>query len=377
MAATPAIGRIVRLRCSGLPLAFTCPGALRGSELRIDPHNDAADTGTATHEALQPLVEGRGLPWSRLSEIAAKHGVKEDELRALCGVAQKLWNDVRASFPGALSEASVSAEIAPGLILEGHLDGASFAPNAARGLDWKGGRKDRSYAQQLRGYCALLLKHATTVDEATLTALWIRTREAENYTMTRDELARWEGELRERVIEWDGVYHPGDHCTYCPRFHECQASREYLRSAVAVLADRDELGRIECEVESFTPDQLIQLKKKCATVSAYVERTEAAIRKHVHLNGDVVGTEERITLETANERDIDPTLAWPILEGLGFKDDDFAKVMTMSAAKIEKVISARAPRGEKGTAIKAAGELLERSGALTKYETKRLTIRRI
>jgi hypothetical protein len=367
-----AILKLKTIRCSALPLAFKCPGSLVPAELPIDPHNGAADTGTATHVALQPLTEGRSVVWSRIPEIAARFGVSETEVRVLCAIGVQLWEQVKDSFPNAMTEPPIEGQVAPGITLTGHLDFVSIAPNAVRGGDWKTSRKDPDYSAQLRGYAALLLLHATHVPEATLTAFWLRTREFENYTMTRAELERWLNELRERVLDWNGVYHPGEHCEYCPRFHECRAAREYARAAVAVVTD---LPRTD--LSAYTPDQLITLKKKCSMVADYADRVNKALKAHVVKHGDIVGTDERITLTTQEEREIDPLLAWPVLTAAGFTDEDMAAVMSMSASKIDKRVAEKTPRGEKGRAVQAIGERLEACGALRREESKRLTIRRI
>lgn len=366
------------LRCSSLPRVFRCPGSALPPRVRIDPYNPAASLGTAVHEALRTLAESGRVPWALLGQLAARYGVAETELRMLAGAAAKLWTDVKDSFPGAVTEAAIEATF-HGVRLTGHVDLLSLAARRARGGDWKSGRKDSDHSQQLRGYAALI--HAAApdpLDEVTMTALWLRTREIENYTMDRTDYARWQQEFRERLTEWDGVtYHPGDDCQHCPRVHECAHGRAYLQSAVAVVADRQALGEVECEIERFTPDELIGLLRKCAMVEAYAKRAREAIRQHVERHGgELTGTDDKLAIETRAEREIDPLAAWPVLERAGFTDEDLAACVRMRASIIDQVVASKTARGKKGEAIKALNKELEDAGAMTRAATAYLNVRR-
>ena len=72
------------LRASSMPLAFGCPGSVRRPSVPIREDSDAADLGTAFHEAIRSLVEGRGLDFDELGDVADRYHVEVGELRMLC-----------------------------------------------------------------------------------------------------------------------------------------------------------------------------------------------------------------------------------------------------------------------------------------------------
>ena len=131
--------------------------------------NEAASTGTAAHEGLQALAERGAIDWDSLDGIAARHGVEAKEVRILCALGTKLWKRVGDTFRGALAEVSLSSEVAPGFVVTGHVDLLSVQGTVARAADWKTGRKDSDYSQQMRGYAALILLDNPDLTEVTVT----------------------------------------------------------------------------------------------------------------------------------------------------------------------------------------------------------------
>src|SRR6185295_1742160 len=218
----------LEVRASGAPLAFACPGSVRAPVLPVSDESGAARLGTAAHVALRDLVETGAINWAQIPELAARYDVNPDELRALCGMATKLWPTLAPSFPNAMTELALDAELVTPrgtpYALTGHIDLISIRGTVARAGDWKTGRRDSNYAQQMRAYAALLLLEDPDLTEATSTVIWVRDGEVESYTMDRAKLAAWRAELETHVIDWDGVFHPStDGCGFCRRSHECDA----------------------------------------------------------------------------------------------------------------------------------------------------------
>lgn len=361
------------VRASALPIAFRCPAAVRRATLPVNAANDAADNGTAAHDALRTLPSTNRIDWEGIPAIAQKYGADPNETRMLVAQGAKLWNQVRESFEGAYTEASLTYEVLPGFTLTGHADLLAISQTSMRVGDWKTGRKDADHSHQFKAYAAMALLSSPDINEVTGTGLWVRDKEIENYTLDRTSVAAWLDELRERVIEWDGVYHPGKQCAYCPRNHECEAANAMIRRDVAVIADKSLVARLECDIALMPAAELIDVFHKADLVVKFAGRVRDAIKKHVEDNGDIVAGGTRLSITEEERRELDPLITFPILtEQLGFGDEDLAQVMKLSVSKIEKVVSARAPKGEKGREVKKAGELLEAGGAVTRNTTTKL-----
>lgn len=374
---------MIEIRASRAPLAFACPGSIRPASIALSAEGTASRVGTATHAALQVLAESGSIDWDGIPELAARHDVNPEEVRILCGMASKLWPTLSPSFPGALTEVYLSADRqatdGTQYALTGHADILSISGTVARVGDWKTGRHDANYAQQMRAYAALALLDDHTLTEATATVIWIRDGEIENYTMKREALRPWLSELEERVVAWDGVFHPGGHCDgqFCPRSHECEASKALVRRDVAAISSRELVARAEAELATMAPDELIELHRKADLVKRYAERIDDAIRLHVLEHGAVKGTQgTMLTIDASVRREINPVAAWPVLEAAGFVDEDFAECMDLRISRVEKRVAEKAGRGNGAAAIRELKSKLDEAKAVSTRETYHLKERR-
>lgn len=367
---------ILTLRCSSLPLAFRCPASVRRGDLVLNETNDASAAGTATHDVLRGLPDRGFISWDAIPEIAARHGAAADEVRVLSALGAKLWPQIAGSFPNAVAEVGLQSEIAPGVTLMGHADLFTVTADVARGLDWKSGRKDSDYSHQMRGYCTLIALDNPDVQEVSFTLGWIRDQEIETYRMTRAEVFAWLRELVETVVNWDGVYRPGDHCAHCPREHECAARNALVRRDVAAFTDKALVYRAEAELATMTAAEIIELEEKAANVERYAGRVRDAVKLHVLKNGDIEANGKRLTIETEERRQLDPILAWPVLESAGFVDDDFASCMDLRISKVEKRVAEKAGKGRGASAVRDLKEKLSAAKAVEVKEVQKLAHKR-
>jgi hypothetical protein len=368
------------LRASGMPLAFLCPGSARPATLPINEDMAAGRLGSAVHEALRTLAETGSVPWASIPEIAARHLVGVEEVRILCGQAANLWPTLAPSFPDAMTEVPLSANFigrnGEQIHLTGHADLLSVRGTVARLGDWKTGRIDVDHGQQMRAYAALALLENTDLTEVTVTVIWIRDGEIENYTMRADGLSSWTRELIERVAEWDGTFRPGRHCTRCHRSHDCEAATAMARRDVAIIADRAMVARAEAELSTMAPADIVELRRKADLVKRYAYRVEDAIKAHVLANGDVVADGVRLTIDTIEKRELDTAAAWGVLESAGFDDKDFADTVSIPISKVEKRVAEKAGRGNGAAAVRELKTKLEAAGAVLTKETHLLKEKR-
>lgn len=364
--------QLIQIRASAMPRAVLCPGSVRRGRLLIDATSEPADLGSAAHEAFRPLAEGVAIEWDSLPGIADRWNVSAEELRMLVALARKLWDRVKDSFKDALTEVPLSTAIAPGVELTGHADLVSISGRAARIGDWKTGRKDSDYSHQMRAYAALALRDNPDLEEATATILWVRDGEIENYTMTRADAEAWLHAVRQRVVEWDGVYRTGSHCSYCPRLHECEASTAMARRDAATLLDVDAVTAIA----SMDPERVVELYQKVLLVEQCAERVREAVRVRASADGPITANGFAIGLEPEERRSLDVLKAWPVLEAQDFTDEDYAACIEIRPAKLDKVVAQKAGRGKGAAAVRALTERLEQADAVKKNTVQKLVVRR-
>lgn len=360
-------------RASEMPLAFKCGGSVRLPVVRARETHDAADVGTAVHAALRSLVETGAVNWDALPGIAASYGANPDEVRMLVAIGAKLWPQIEASFPDALTEVALDS-----YGLAGHADIISIVEDVGRIGDWKSGRKDANYQHQMRAYGSLLLQYHPSLRECTVTLIWLRDQEIENYTVTRADAEAWWVEYDARVVNWDGVFRVGAHCQHCPRSHECEAANAMVRRDVAAFTDSPIVTRVESELAIMAPERIIDLYEKAALIESYAERVRRAIKRYVQ-DGNEVETADgsRLELKTENRRSLEPLKAWPVLEDTAaFTSQDFAACIDMRISRVEKVLASKSPRGQGAAAVRKLSAALEAAGAIETTEVQTLAVKR-
>lgn len=366
------------LRCSALPLAFKCAGSVRPSAVSINDTNEAAELGTAAHAGLAQLVDTGRVDWEGIPELARIHGVGETDLRVLIAQGAKLWEVVKESFPDALTEVALEHE-GPGYVLTGHVDVYGRSVDTARLADWKGGRLDSPYREQLLGYAALALFDDHSLEDAAGGILWVRDGDYEPYSMRREGLQAWEDRLVEEVVEWSGEYRPGPHCEYCRRNHECPAANAQLRRDLAIVADRDLIGHAEDAdtLATWSPKEKIDLVEKLRMGQHLLKRLSDALRTDaIRSGGEISDGERRLVVVTEERRSLDPVKAFPVLAEAGFSDEDMARVIKMSASEAEEIVYERAGKGDKKRAKEALRKTLEAAEAIQTEEIRKMVIRR-
>lgn len=380
MNAPIAARKPVKLRASAMPTAFKCGGSIQPCDLEAEEVNEAAETGTAAHKCFESLAKIGKIDWENVDNVCDELDGNSEEVRMLCGKAQKIWTKLRESFPCALTEIAVSYEVpsldVAGVRLTGHIDLVSVVGNQVRILDWKTGRIDANYSHQMKAYLAMVVLAFPELTGGTATIAWVRTGEIENYTMDRAAALRWVAEFERRVVEWDGVFCTGDHCAHCRRFHECEAGNKLARAYVASVAGID-LASMTETVDTMTPDDAISLYNKARIVARLSERALKAIKARTEKETEIVGTESKLYIATEGRREIDPKKAWPILEGMGFTDDDFAACIKMPVTKLEKRVGDLAEKGKAAAAKRDLTQKLELAGAIDITEVFKLEERRI
>jgi len=371
---------LIQLRCSALPLAFRCPGSARPGAVPVNESHEAADVGTAGHEGLAELVRTGRIDWDAVPALAQKHEVDAAELRVMLALGVKLWQQVRESFPNASAEVEMKHEIGP-VLLTGHADVMAASATVLRVADWKLGRLDSNYREQLLGYCALGLLKTPQAVSAESGILWVREQEYEPHTMTRAGLFDWLARVEQELVQWDGVFRPGTHCQYCPRSHECVAANALARRDMAILMDQDLPGRLE-DAETVRalvraePDKAVALLEIARRAEKQAGRVIQAIKDEVIRGGPVEGEAKRLEIQLSEKRHLNVLQAFPVLQEEFPEDEDLAQVISISLAKAESLVSKRAVKGQAAKAVRELGDKLAKAGAIETSASASLVVRR-
>lgn len=371
---TPAAGQLPSvIRASSVPLAMLCPGSIRVPKLAVKERVAEADLGTAAHEMLRPLAEGGGVDWDSLPAVAITYGVDENDLRVLVVLGVQLWQRIKDQFPSAVTEVELEAEIAPGIRLKGHIDILSSVLRSAAIGDWKTGRLDGDHRHQLMAYAVLVLLDDRNIEETHLRILWVREREVEPYRFTRAHVQPWLERLQKHVLDWDGVLRPGAHCYHCPRALECEAANALARRDAAAILNVPE----HVDFDALTADEQIALFQAHKAVGAMCERLKDDQKARIEAHGDVVGTEQRLTLLDRGRRTVDMSKVIPILrEHFSFNPEEELRALSGGLSEIETMVAAKAGRGKGAAAVRRLNDLLDLEGAIGIREFKQLSIRR-
>jgi hypothetical protein len=334
---------MITIRCSALPLAFCCAESVRGKpELRIDPVNAAGSLGTEAHKHLARVARGEHVDLDEL----------EGEVRILVATGARMWRELPGAGLVWVEEQQIAAEFADlGFRLTGSPDAWTTDGSGIHVRDWKSSRLDGDYLEQLMGYGLILSSQDPEGKPVVLSVLWLRDVTVQQWARTADELAAFALRIRDEIVQAPQVYRPGEHCGFCPRWHECPGRLERERALLATFG--------AASLAASTPSEKLALYPIANEVERLAKQLKEALGAEVKQHGPIVADGKRLGLVDDPSHVIDPVLAWPVLQEAGFKDADFGEVVKISKTALEAWASAHSPKG------KAAGKSRDLRTALT------------
>ncbi len=368
---------MISVRCSALPRIMKCGRSAELDGLLVDEWNDAAPLGTAVHDVLRPIVEGRSSAPSddEIEAAALRWDVNKKELSILAWAGFKIWQEIGPSFgTDPRTEVEYGGFFFATRRLTGHVDVDAVVPadiNDAgagmelRQLDWKSGRVDRGYGHQVRGYMALgLLEHKECV-RATHLVAWLRDQEVEPYRMTRPQMLAFFSDLDAALAKTEHVV--GNHCSFCPKRATCEARLAMGRADVAIM------GGEPLDVSQLAPEQLGKLWDAWDRASRVGASFEKAVRALVEERGAVSLGDRTLTLTPVEKREVDTAKAWPVVEA---RVPDMAEVVEIKLTAARDAVKAKAGKGQGAKAIRELDEALAAAGAVRMSSYQKLTERR-
>jgi hypothetical protein len=210
-------------------------------------------------------------------------------------------------------------------------------------------------------------------DHASSTIVWVRDKEIERYSMDYDQMQQWLERMERRIVQWDGVYHPGDHCRYCPRDHECEARTAMAKASIAPFATDAKPQ----DMTQWSNEKFFDMWNKVSVVLHYARKMDSAMRAHVKKHGPIrLGDQEIVSVEEPR-REINAIDAWDTFVQLGLYNEDLSNVLKVRKKELEKAIGGKAKRGQKAAAVREAFSKIEAAGAMTHSTIEKVVSRRI
>ena len=172
---------------------------------------------------------------------------------------------------------------------------------------------------------------------------------------------------------WDGKYHEGSHCAFCPRRTSCPAVTAMVRADVAMFAD----GRT-FELSTCTGPELCGHFRKVKMLQRLLESAERNARSEIGHRGDVLDGEGGVIhyVPAEGPREVDTLKAWPSLVKR-LTDEELAPCLKVRLGEMESAIKAKAGKGKGAAAIRGLNEELKAAGAVSRETTQRLCDERL
>jgi len=394
---------------SSVPMLEACSAsrAIEDDDVLIDRIGDPARLGRAGHALAEDLVakEWTFPPQDLVEGIAARYGVPQlaEDLKFIGMFAAQAWHGTN-TFQGVkrwffnpnveitrefsfIHTHSWRKNLKVKIRIRGRNDLDQGFPEEERGvvLDWKTGRRteESNYSGQMMANAVLLAGTDKRIKSVTTIIVWLRDRITETVTYTRDELRAWLNEMVKYNVFWDGkTYGPGRHCRYCQRMPNCPGRRAELQGNVGALVatDSDLITPIVDENGVLIPDRTIPMWQHLRMVKDAADAALAQLKEMVEEQGGVIlpndDTKELATVEFQGRLNIDPIIAWPILERR-LTQQEFADAITIGVSKVKNALAAKTEPGKKGKVIDDVMAELDAAGALSRNNSNyRLQVRK-
>jgi hypothetical protein len=360
------------IRASNAPLAAACPGSLypEPGEVLLDSNEPAAQTGSAIHAAMALIASGTALADLDVAALAAKHGAAEARIETGAGILSWMLDRLGSYIHGNRAAEVTLGAVIPGtnLTLSGHADLATWEGNAGSLIDYKTGYRDTDHYDQVAAYIfqAFADPRWPDVEEWTGIVVRLASMSAEPTTWTRAKITAWANEFSARVLNWDGVYHTGDHCRYCRRCATCPAQRAIVRTAAIDFGVADFKGTVEAGLAAMTDAERVTLYRQASILAEVCESVKRRIKDYAiatNTGFDAGGGMRLVCCPTSN-RTIDPARGWAIVsEAVGPR---IAEVVKIRLGELETIVGKLAGRGGGKRAKEALTAKLDAAGAISR-----------
>lgn len=356
-------------RGSSADLHLQCAGSIGYTGTEYSEDTIVARTGTAVHEAMARVVEGRKVAHDYL-QTKFGNTIDQDVARIAFATGRKIWGKLSEVMPGALSERRIVGRTTEGtadVLWLALREGSS--PQSIAILDWKLGMSEDHHINQLGAYAlAAVDRYGRPADGyVTVVEVWLMkgTYAAKRLSLVYLEHLRSRFEAQHmRARE---QFNPGDWCKYCPFKTMCGERRKYIRAAGEAIAG------IGCHVP--TRKALARLWDKSKALERALAEYKKAVRAEVATEGPLELGDGRVIDLHEQEKIVFDDAASVIDMVRPYAD--LNKLVSISKSSLEKAIRAKAPRGKAASTVRQTLASLEEEGLISKSTTLRLEAKKM
>lgn len=367
------------LRCSDLDMADKCPQSVFNLDNlpRVSRTYPETNIGKAAHKMLQDFGDGKGVNPSPMLSNA-----ENEEAFDLVEYGQRVWSKISSFFASPQTERPLEADFGT-FRLTGTVDVLSPMPNMNDTvfIDWKSGRLDTTYHQQMHGYAAIL--HRLDSDagnndsEVTAVVVFLRHKYYRVIKFKASESVSWVRDFERNVLNNKARYSVGSHCSYCDLYASCPARKERTKSAIDDIMDPDHAGDIVAQFDSInegnknTPEVgefISDVLWKSKMLQHALDDTKEGLRCLVDRVGPIpVSDTTALGIRDVQRSNIDAKAAYPILS-TKISTEDLMGAAKLSTRTIQHDYAKIFPIHLRAEKSKEILDILENAGAL-QYKT--------
>ena len=360
---------MIYVRCSILPRIMQCNASSVEPQIKINPSSQPADLGTATHSLLASMLDGVTVTDDMITETADEHGVDETDLAQAYYAGVRLWEQYKGKITVSGIEAKYEMELGENVTLTGtadmigYIDGNTDKPIV---WDWKTGRAEKSFNDQLLGY-AILGRYTSSSETVKVATAYTTLGAVSIAEYDREQIEAHKQAIIDAVTDPNPTYRPSESvCMYCPRSGECPAKKEMQRSAGEDM--RVVVGMAESNV--VAPVALASLYSQSRVLKKTLDDYEKQLKQAIEdcKDGMIVCADgSTVSLEDGKRSTI-----YYAPEIIARYIGDEAIPATITKDALSEAIGATAKRGEKGKKIKACLDELADGGYVKETTFKKL-----
>lgn len=221
-----------QVRCSSLPLLFSCGAAVLNPDglTRVGVEHSAAELGTLIHAAIQHTVETGVVDFREIEARFSEEDV--DRARYMFKAGLYAVEQARQHMAKPVFEVEVDFDTAM-FHVTGHVDILDMGDKRASILDFKTGRTRDDHFHQLAGYAAGAWAKAGCPEKYEVKAayVYLESGESTTYTFSVADIRAW----IKRLDAVHGGYVVNRRCVYCPLHNSCPALRDHLTGCANLL----------------------------------------------------------------------------------------------------------------------------------------------